>query len=265
MKFDLAAFRAMALALVGTLVAVSSSAAIERGGVSKSLKPAEGHEEVELFAGIADGTVEVQFIPKDATRATVIFKNKTDRPISVRLPSAFAGVPVLAQGIGAGVGGMGGMGGGMGGMGGLGGLGGMGGMGGMGGFMNLAPEKVARVRVGTMCLEHGKEDPNPHIKYEIRPIAEFTDKPEVAELCRMIANDEIPQNVAQAAAWHLMDGLTWEQLAAKDRVRMSNGYAEKWFSYQELVFAQRAVMVASERAKAAESETTSSTGDAYRQ
>ena len=63
-----------------------------------------------------------------------------------------------------------GMGGGMGGMGGGGMMGGMGGGGmGMGGGMfNVAPEKVGKFKVPTVCLEHGKHDPTPRVTYEIR-------------------------------------------------------------------------------------------------
>ncbi len=285
MKLNLVASWAVRVAVLGAFLAAVPVMATDRAAVTKTSEPVEDYDQIELFQAISEGKVEVQLIPKDATRATVVVTNKTDRPVSIRMPEAFAGVPVLAQGLGGMGGGLGGMGGGMGGMGGgMGGMGGnqgfgggmgggmggggfggmgggMGGMGGMGGgFMNLAPEKVGRVRINTFCLEHGKRDPNPQIKYEIRPIAEFTDKPEIAEICKMLATDQLPQNSAQAVAWHVMDGLTWEQLAAKDRVRLSNGFVQKWFSFDELMLAQRALMVAMERA---EGSDTPSPGDAY--
>lgn len=280
MKWNLVAAWALPLVLFGASVITAPSAyASDLPNARKSAEALEGYEEVELFSGIASGEIEVQFIPRDATQATVIFTNKTDRPLSIKLPDAFAGVPVLPQMAGMGGPGMGGMGGGLGGMGGGGGnqgmgggfgggmggggFGGMGGgMGGMGGFMNLAPEKVGRVRVQTMCLEHDKDDPNPHLRYEIRPISEFTDHEEIAEVCKMLARDEVSQNIAQAVAWNVMDGLSWQELAFKDRVRLSNGYVEKWFSYDELMFAQRALAVAAERARASE-QTESSPGEAY--
>ena len=82
------------------------------------------------------GQIEVKIIPQNATKANVLIRNLTDKPVELRLPKAFASVPVLAQGMmggmgGMGGGGMGGMGGG--GMGGGGGQAGGGGMGGMGG------------------------------------------------------------------------------------------------------------------------------------
>ena len=82
---------------------------------------------VELFAAMQAKEIDVKFIPKDDHEARVIIKNNTKQPLTVRLPEAFAGVPVLAQrapggqnnsmnnmnqGMGGGMGmGMGGMGG----------------------------------------------------------------------------------------------------------------------------------------------------------
>ena len=142
-----------------------------------------------------DDELDVQFIPKDAAQANLIIRNKTDKPLSIKLPEAFAAVHVLAQ-FGGGGGGLGGgvvdlvvaaaewaaaavavagprgwwrwwwrrigrwwrwTGGGGGGFGG-------------GGAFNLAPEKVHKIKVQTVCLEHGKPDPKPTMKYEIRPI-----------------------------------------------------------------------------------------------
>ena len=57
--------------------------------------------------------------------------------------------------------------------------------GGMGGMFNVAPERVRKFKVGTVCLEHGKKDPNPRVPYELRPIESFTSNTKVHELCAM--------------------------------------------------------------------------------
>src|SRR4029450_3004078 len=57
---------------------------------------------VELFAGMEGGEIEVKVIPKDATGGNITVKKKTDRPLTIKLHEAFAGVPVLAQGFGGG-------------------------------------------------------------------------------------------------------------------------------------------------------------------
>lgn len=268
------AFCALVLAWLGS--ANLANAAKPRKGEA----PSKGYSTVDMFEAMKTGEVEVTLIPKDATVATILFKNKTDKPLAIRLPEAFAGVPVLAQfggggggfgGGGMGGGGMGGgggnqqFGGGMGG-GGMGG-GGMGGGGGGfgGGFMNVAPEKVGKLKVAGMCLEHGKKDPNPRVKYEIKPIESVVKNQEVIEVCKMLGRGAIPQNTAQAAVWHIQNGLSWEELARKNRVRLRSGYTEKWFSPQELAFAQRVTSVAGRLATNAKTISPSKEGSLSQQ
>ena len=217
---------------------------------------------LEMFAAMEAGQVEVKIIPKDATEANIRIKNLTGKPIHLQLPEAFASVPVLAQGMGGmGGGGMGG--GGMGGGGGGGAQSGGGGMGGGGmggggmgggGMMNIPAEKTRKFKVQTVCLEHGKRDPNPRIEYKIVPLEQFTDKADVRVLCEALGYRQVSQNTAQAAAWHMMDGLGWEELAAKNRVESKYTGNIRWFTPIELRAAYnvvaRAVRVAEERTEA---------------
>ncbi len=218
---------------------------------------------VDVFKAMEEGEVDVKFIPKDAKEAVLLIENKTDKPLNVKFPEAFAGVPVLAQ-FGGGGGGLGGGGGGGGfggggqgvggGMGG-GGMGG-GGMGGGGGMFNVAPDKVGKLKVKSVCLEHGKPDPNPRMKYTIKPITALTDKPEVIEVCKMLVRGELDQASAQAAAWHMQDGLSWQQLLAKEKVHLSNGYVEMYFNRGNIALAIKAASVAADRAKSDTDDTT---------
>jgi len=158
---------------------------------------------------------------------------------------------------GGGGGGGGGMGGG--GMGG-GGMGGMGGGGMGGGMFNIPAGMKARVKVNTVCLEHGKRDPNPKIPYTIIPIEKFTKKAEVIETCRLLANGQISQQVAQAAAWHYTDDMSFPALADKNRIVFRNGYTEKFFSYNQVLAAQQVagyVANVAEKAKSNESKLPS--------
>jgi len=224
---------------------------------------------VDMFSAIDNGQIGVKLIPKDSTQARVLIENKTDKPLNVKLPDAFAGVPVLAQ-RGGGMGGMGGGGMGGGGRGGGGGGGGQnqsmgggmggGGMGGGGGMFNIAPEKVGQFRVPVVCLEHGKGEPRAAVPYEIRPIESFTDKVGVRELCAMLGSGQISQRAAQAAAWHLSDDMSWEQLAAK-RLRYANGASQPYFTRQEIQagmqIAGAAVRTAEKRKQEQSSQSTS--------
>jgi hypothetical protein len=254
--------RRVACMWVAAIVAAASLASLACGTISAAERRIKAGEynpasaTVEMFDAIKSGQVAVQLIVKDSTQANVLITNKTDKPLNVKLPDAFAGVPILAQfGRGGGGGGLGGGGLGGGGLGGGqfgggggsqgigGGMGGMGGGGMMGGGMgggmmgggmfNVAPEKVGKFKVACMCLEHGKKEPQASIKYEIRPIESFTDRPAVQELCKLLGNGRISQRAAQAAAWHLNNDMSWEALAAK-RIEYIGVGSTPYFSRQEL-------------------------------
>lgn len=206
---------------------------------------------VDMFAAIESKDIDVKLIPKDDKESRVIIKNNTRKPLTVKLPDAFAGVPVLAQRGGAPAAGGanrtqqtvgGGMGGGM-----------MGGMGGGMGMMNIAPDKVQQFKVPTVCLEHGKPEPRPHTAYEIKPIEEYTSNTEVKELLTLFGKNGLSQRATQAAAWHLANNMSWEELANK-RIEHLDGSSEIWFSPQELSagtqIAQLAVARSQEKANA---------------
>ena len=54
-------------------------------------------EQVELFAAMDAGQIEVNIVPRDSTRITMQVENLTEGPLLVRLPAAAVAVPVLAQ------------------------------------------------------------------------------------------------------------------------------------------------------------------------
>ena len=260
-------------ALVGLIVATGSAQAKDRDGTKRDLgsKKTAKSPTVELFQAEKDGAIQIQLIPQSAKSATIIIHNRTKQPLHIALPKAFAGVPVLAQGGGdnVNVGGNNnrssntsvnqGFGGGLGGGGGFGG-GGMGGGGfGGGGFFDVGPDKVGKLKVATVCLEHGKADPNPRVPYQLKPIDTFTKDAAVQEICAMLGRGELDQVTAQAAAWHLTDRLSWEELAAKIRVKHLNGATERWFNTSQLQRAVQAVTVAHQRSEASpESPSTDS-------
>ena len=257
--------------------------------ISKTQTPVEGFEAVEMFAAMETGDVEVIIKARSAIDSNILVKNKTDRPLSVQMPATFSAVPVMRQfggggggfgggggrggggglgGGGLGGGGQQGIGGGLGGGGGGGGFGGGGGgRGGGGGAFNIPPGKVGKVAVKTVCLEHGKKDPKSIIEYKIQPLSDLNADPKIAEMVRMLANDEIAQPVAQAAAWNVTDDKSWEEMSVMNRVESMNGYFERFFTRNQLVFAQQVVTVseqrAIERAEEKSQEEESSPGENY--
>ena len=223
----------------------------------KTQSPVEGFEPVEMFSAMDNGTVKVLLKQLSAAEANVMVTNESDKPLAIQMPPAFAAVPALAQLGGGGLGGGGRGGGGLGGGGrGGGGFGGGGrgggglGGGGGGGVFNIPPGRTGKLNIATFCLEHGKPDPQARMDYVIKPISVLSTDAKVIELCQMLANDEVTQPVAQAAAWNVANNLSWEFMLHKNRVELSTGYFERYFSPQQLEMAYKVVEVAGERADA---------------
>ncbi len=273
--------------LVLSLAAVLPLAVVQ----VKAAEPVDESQAVELFQAMEEGLVEVKLVPKNSLESSLSVTNKTDRPIVVDMPSAFAGVPVFAQPPGGGGFG-GGMGGGRGGFGGgafggddmgRGGRGGMesrrggnsgrgnsggnqsigggmgggmmgGGMGGRrgGGMFSIAPNKTHKEAVRTVCLEHGKKEPRASVKYEIVPIDSYTDNKTTQVLCEMLGDKDLDQNAVQVAVWSAENGLTMEELAAKTRQTARNNPVESYFKPGELQLGAELLAQANGRAKVVE-------------
>jgi hypothetical protein len=224
-------------------------------------------KQLDLFDAMKSGDIDVKFIAKNSREGQLLVKNKTDQPLTVKLPDAFAAVPVLAQA--AGGGGAGnkksygggnnsqnqGVGGGGGGIGGGIGGGGGGNRGGGGGAFDVAPEKLAKIKLDTVCLEHGKKEPAANVPYEIRPIDTFTSDPKVQELCKLLGTGELSQHAAQAAAWHLANHMTWEQLKDKKTHHLLGGN-EIYFSAADI---RSAMQIADRAIKLADARESGST------
>ncbi len=244
--------------LLGSLLTIPGLLTAADRSVKNLRRPNPDDRTVEMFAAMDSKEIEVKLIPKDDTEARVIIKNNTPKPLNVKLPDAFGARPILAQvGVGGGGGGgRGGAGGGNQSMGG--GMGMMGGgmMGGGMGMMNIAPEQVGQFKVPTVCLEHGKKEPRPQIPYEIVKIEEITTDPAVKELLTVFGKKRLSQRATQAAAWHLANGMSWQELAAK-RIEHLNGASESWFSPQEIRAGMQFATFASALAAQNASETPS--------
>ncbi|TWU57904.1 hypothetical protein [Rubripirellula reticaptiva] len=223
-----------------------------------SADAAESDTAQDFFAAIDARQLEATFIPADAAVARVILRNLTNHNLDLKLPAAIAGVPVLAQfgnqqGQGAGQGqaqaggggqsvgaGMQGQGQGQGIGQGIGqGFGPQGGQ--VGGFMRIPPGKTMRMKLATVCLQHGKPEPNPRMQYRIVPIADFTNNAIIERLCTMLGPDDLNQSVAQAAAWHVIDGMSWESLAQKNQFESKYVGQIKFFTSGEIEQAKKLV------------------------
>jgi hypothetical protein len=214
---------------------------------------------VPFFQAVDDGQIDAKFIARNDEEGRIIITNKTTKPVNVQLPEAFAGVPVLAQvgGGGFGGGGRGGGGGGLGGGGGGqqsvggGGGGGMGGggMGGGGGMFSIPPEKTTKIDVPLVCLDHGLRDPSSSRPYKMIPADEHVNQPAVVELLKAFGRGELDHQAAQAAAWHLNNNLSWDQLAAKLQGTRRSPSRPPYFTRQQI---QAGVAYANEATRLAE-------------
>ena len=249
--------------------------------IAKTQSPVEGFTSVELFNAMELGEVEVIVRATSSANANMIVKNNSEKPLAIEMPAAFSTVPVMRQGgiglggggggggLGGGGGGFGGGGGGFGGGGGgnqgggggfgggqggggFGGGGGQGGLGGGGGggVFNIPPGRVGKVAVKIFCLEEGKPDPKSRIAYKIQPLSDLNPDPKIFEMCRMLANDEVTQSVAQAAAWNVANGLSWQDLLHKNRIERMDGSFERYFAPRDIYFAQRVTTASAQRAVA---------------
>lgn len=211
------------------------------------------HATVDMFEGMKSGQLEVRIILQDAKDGKLFIENKTDQPLNVKLPDAF--VAVLAQAAG-GFGGnlnVGNPGAGnqgyqnFGGMGGFGGLGGpMGGFG--GGFFNVPAERVGEIPVEGVCLNHGLKEPRPNIAYKVVPVEEYSSDPALKELLTMYREGRYTHAAAQAAAWHIANGMSWQELATK-HIQRANGQRVPYFAPQDLRLAMFMASTAKQRSE----------------
>jgi hypothetical protein len=261
----------MAVRALIVACAFCSSATAE----TKLTKAKPGYDQVELFAAEAAEQIEILARAKDKSEITVRIRNRTDKPLAIKPPKAFAAAPILAQApgggnaiFGVGPGGFpgGGGGGGGGAAQGVGGpFGGGGGMmnggglnnpfgggggnmfgagggrrGGPGGFFNIPPEKTVKIKLKSVCLEFGKPEPNAKIPYRLIKLEKLSSQPAVAELMDAFRTGRISQRVVQLAAWHLANGKTWRELSQLE-YREATGRRRPQYSQRELQFAKQLV------------------------
>lgn len=235
-----------------------------RKPVMKTLKYDPTAPQADLFQAMADEKVSVRLVAKNEFEGHVLVENKTDAPLTIKLPDAFVGVQVLPQFGGGGGGGGGdpfgggggqqgggaqagggGFGGGQQGGGGFGGGGGGQGGGG-GGFFSIPVATVAKVPVTMVCLEHGKKSPRPSLNYTIIPPEKYSTDPRVHEICKAVGTGKLDRASAQAAAWHICNKMSWSELANK--MYNNLGAADTpYFSQDQLMRAQAIVSMTDAR------------------
>jgi len=209
---------------------------------------------IEMFDGMKSGDLDVKIIPHNASHAQLVIKNNTQQPMNVHLPDAFAAVPVLAQqqGVGSRTTTSG-----------SGsnnnknqGTGSSGSQRQSGGAFNVAAEQVVKIKVPLLCLDYSKAEPNARVPYEVRPIDSYTSVPEIQDLCKLLGEGKLDHQAAQAAAWHLANQMSWDQLKnLRKYPHLPAFYAQKYFTPTQISEAMKitdqAMKMAEARTKAA--------------
>ncbi|QDT08430.1 hypothetical protein [Planctomycetes bacterium K23_9] len=229
--------KAICMLFIGTVLANS----LALGDPIRTDQVQDSEVAVSFFEAIDGEQIQVRFIPVDAFHGNILIHNQTDTPLTIQLPTAFAAVPVLAQlgGFGQGQQGFGQQAAGGGANQAVGGGVDQGGQAGgnnrnPGGFMRIAPDRPRKLKASTVCLEHGKPEPNPRIKYTIMPIDKYSSDERIAKLCSDLSQRKLPRNVAQAAAWRLANGLPWKEIASLNRMESKYLGNIRFFTAREI-------------------------------
>ncbi len=262
--------------------AVLSSVLVSQGRgappITRLPAPNAALETVELFAAMSAGQLNVRYIPDDEKRARVLFENTSGAALNVQLPEYFAAVPILAQfnnpifnprggqppqqassamqSV-------------------TGPFSNLPGQNNQGqnnqnqgnnffgqGMFSIPAERTVELRVGSFCLEQGKDNPRPSATYKLVALEQLVDNADTMKyVMREWAEGKCTQATAQAAMWHLSplsDTLSWNELAQIPGELTTVG-RRPYFTRSELAQARQVV----ERADAAVPEQNKSTLDSF--
>jgi hypothetical protein len=107
-----------------------------------------------------------------------------------------------------------------------------------GGFFSVPAEKVVSLQFNSVCLEHGKPEPSPNSKYTLVPLSRVNSSPVLYQLLTRVGAGKVDPQSAQAAAWHLTDKMSFDELAAKTEEHLGDVNVTPYFSREQLLGAQ---------------------------
>ncbi|MBX6312286.1 MAG: hypothetical protein IRY99_05110 [Isosphaeraceae bacterium] len=93
-------------------------------------------------------------------------------------------------------------------------------------------DQTVELSIPAVCLNFGIRTPNAKDQFRLMDIDEYTSDPRTRKGLRSLATLGTSQKVAQAAMWHLANGITWSQMAA---------VASKHLNLHEITLAARFV------------------------
>jgi hypothetical protein len=174
------------------------------------------YADIDLFEAQKANNISIQYIANNEKHGQLIIENKTDKPLSIKLPQSFGLIPVLAQ-VGFNNGGIqpfnngrnagfnnGGiqqnsfqqLGGGF----------------GNNAFANIKPHGKSVIKTNTICLDYGLRTPNTRSKYTLVKLDEISNDSRLDYAIEKFSNNDITQQTAQVLGWHINSGLSWKDL-----------------------------------------------------
>jgi hypothetical protein len=265
-------------------VVVCALAAGGQKGPIKKLRLDPAAAKVDFFQAADDGQLELRMVLKDAHQGNLLIENKSSQPLTVKLPEAFVGVHVLKQAaggffpqatganngnagpgqgqgqpVGAGANNQAGVPNQN-----IGPNNGAGPNNPFNNFFSIPAEKVVLIPLKSVCLAYGRPDPLPRMTYAVVPLERHTSDPVLQELLKRFGAEAVDQMAVQAAAWHLADKLSWEQVAAKEWRELGSP-AVPYFTADQIKQAKSLVAAAEERAKTRENARETASANSKKQ
>jgi anti-sigma factor ChrR (cupin superfamily) len=108
---------------------------------------------------------------------------------------------------------------------------------------------VISLPFNSVCLEHGKPEPTPSSRYKLVPVEQVSQDPVLYELLTVVGTGKVDSQAAQAAAWHLTDKMSFQQLAAKAMTHLGGLPPTPYFSQAQLQGAQQLLALSTQKAE----------------
>lgn len=116
-----------------------------------------------------------------------------------------------------------------------------------GGLATIPAGKSILLKLKTVCLNYGRPDPMSRMTYRLLPVEDYSSDPVLAELLESYS-DRVDQDTMQAAAWHVANGLSWQQIWQLPD-RSIPGVSATIFTPREVQAAEQFVIAVTESAK----------------
>lgn len=166
--------------------------------------PTTRSEEIDMISAEQSGLISVKFIASNEKKSRLIIHNQTNKPLSLKIPTSFAAIPVLAQINRAGFN--------------------------NGGIVPQNPQRLGGglpqnnafginpfakivVPINTVCLDFGLPTPNTRTKFKIVSIDKVSSDPKLEKLLLGLAENRIPQRIAQIAVWNINNGTSFRDIS----------------------------------------------------